>query len=297
MKILVSGASGLVGSALRQVLAGRGAQVLNLTRSPRNSDDIGWDPGAGQLDPGALEGIEAVVHLAGESIANGRWTAEQKQRILNSRVRGTQLLAETVAGMANPPRALISASAIGYYGDRGSQQLTEDSAAGTLFLSRVCQQWEEATSPALRAGIRVVNTRFGVILSREGGALKKMLTPFRLGLGGRIGDGRQYWSWITLQDTVRAIDFALQHDSINGPINVVAPHPVTNSQFTKSLGRVLHRPTIFPMPAFAARLALGEMADELLLASANVIPAQLNAAGFRFLHAELEPALREVISA
>ena len=296
MRLLVSGASGLVGTALARLLEPQGITLLNLTRSPRHAHDVGWDPAAGKLDRGALEGVDAIVHLAGESIASGRWSEQRKRRILDSRVNSTRLLAEAAASLDRPPRVLVSASAIGFYGNRGAERLTEESKSGNLFLSEVCRQWEEATQPARGAGIRVVNTRFGVILSPDGGALQKMLTPFRFGLGGIVGDGRQYWSWITLQDTVRAIEFALQTEALSGAVNVVAPHPVTNSQFTKALGRVMHRPTIFPLPAFAARIVLGEMADELLLASANVVPQRLEAAGFTFLHAELEPALRQLIA-
>jgi len=238
---------------------------------------------------------DAVVHLAGENIAAGRWTERQKARIRDSRVKGTRLLCDLLARYSPPPKALVCASAVGYYGDRGDEILKEESASGSDFLSDVCGEWEAATQTAVERGIRVVNLRIGVVLSPLGGALAKMLTPFKLGAGGVIGSGRQYMSWIALDDAVRAFHFALTNQSLHGPVNAVAPNAVTNRDFTRTLGRVLSRPTVFPMPAFAARLAFGEMADALLLASTRVQPARLLAGGFTFRYPDLEGALRHLL--
>ncbi|MDE0342785.1 MAG: TIGR01777 family oxidoreductase [Deltaproteobacteria bacterium] len=297
MKILVTGATGLVGGALVPLLAGGGHEVVRLGRSAPEAGDVRWDPEGGVLDAGALEGVDGVVHLAGENIATGRWTAEKKRRIRESRVRGTRLLAKTLAGLERSPRVLVSASAIGFYGDRGDEELSETSPAGAGFLPDVCREWEVATEAAQGKGIRVVHARLGVVLSTGGGALAKMLTPFKLGAGGIIGNGRQYMSWITLDDTVAALGHLLATDSVAGPVNVVAPGTVTNHEFTKTLGRVLRRPTLFPMPAFAARLAFGEMADALLLASTRVKPAALLESGYAFRNDSLEQGLRHVIGA
>lgn len=295
MNVLISGSTGLIGSALVPRLTTAGHSVLRLVRKPSlQSNEVHWNPMEGSIDAAELDGIDAVVHLAGENIAS-RWTAAQKKRIRESRQRGTQLLAETLARLKTPPKVLVSASAIGIYGDRGDGVLDESSAAGTGFLADVCRDWENATRVAKEAGIRVVNLRFGVILSPAGGALAKMLTPFRLGFGGRLGDGKQYMSWIAIDDAVEVIYYALATHDLTGPVNVVAPEAVTNLQFTKTLGRVLHRPTLFPVPALAARLAFGQMADEALLASARVDPARLKAAGFTFRFPSLEPALRHVL--
>ena len=297
MKILVTGATGLVGSALVPFLAGGGHEVVRLGRTTPGGGDVRWDPDAGVLEPDALEGLDGVVHLAGDNIATGRWTAEKKRRIKESRVKGTSLLATTLAGLERPPRVLVSASAIGFYGDRGDEELMEGSAAGSGYLSEVCREWEAATEVAEGKGIRVAHARLGVVLSKDGGALAKMLTPFRLGAGGVIGNGRQYMSWITLDDTVAAIGHLLSTESAAGPVNVVAPAPVTNGEFTRTLGRVLRRPTLFPMPGFAARLAFGEMADALLLASTRVKPAGLLDSGYAFRHGSLEEGLRHVLGA
>ncbi|NIP86553.1 MAG: TIGR01777 family protein [Planctomycetales bacterium] len=296
MNILVTGASGLVGSHLQPALAAEGHTVTALVRRAAAAGQIRWDPAAGQLDADQLQGFDGVVHLAGESIAEGRWTAAKKERIRSSRVDPTTLLCQTLARLPQPPKVLISASAIGFYGDRGDQPLDEESPAGAGYLPEVCQAWEGATQAAAEAGIRVVRLRIGVVLSREGGALQKMLLPFRMGAGGRIGSGRQYWSWIAIDDLVGVIGHALQTTSLEGAVNAVAPQPVTNLEFTKTLGRVLGRPTIFPMPAFAARLALGEMANDLLLASARVVPAKLNGSGYTFRYPDLEGALRHVLA-
>ena len=296
MKILVSGSSGLVGTKLTSLLTAEGHDVTALVRRQAGSAEIRWDPAAGELDASALEGFDGVVHLAGENIAAGRWTAAKKQRIRDSRVDSTRLLCQTLAGLEQRPAVLVNASAIGYYGDRGDQQLAEDSPAGDGFLPDVCQAWEASTQPAADEGIRVVRLRIGVVLSVDGGALQKMLLPFRLGAGGKVGSGGQYWSWISIDDLVGVIHHALMTESLSGAVNAVAPQPVTNLQFTKTLGRVLGRPTIFPMPAFAARLALGEMANDLLLASARVVPAKLNESGYAFRHPDLESALRRVLA-
>jgi len=297
MKILVSGSTGFIGSALVPFLTSDGHSVVQLLRKPvaTVNPTLTWDPAAGRVDAAAFEGFDAVVHLAGESIASGRWTAAKKERIRSSRVDATRLLCNALARLGRPPKALICASAIGYYGDRGDEVLREESAPGRDFLAGVCRDWEAASEPAARKGIRVVNLRFGVVLGRGGGALAHMLPPFRLGLGGRIGSGRQYISWIALDDAVGAVQHALATGALRGPANAVAPRAVTNQEFTRTLGRTLGRPTLFPMPAFAARLAFGEMADALLLGSARVEPARLLASGYRFRHGDLEGALRHLL--
>lgn len=296
-KIAITGASGLVGTKLATHLGSKGHEIVRVGRGgAKKGTDVRWDPERGEIDAKGLEGCDAVVHLAGESIANRRWSAAQKERIRESRVRGTTLLCETLAKLQRKPSVLISASAIGFYGDRGATVCDEATPAGTGFLPEVCLAWEAATDPAVKAGIRVVNIRIGIVLTRDGGALAKMLLPFQMGVGGVVGSGKQYWSWVTIHDLIAAIDHCLSSSGIRGPVNVVAPNPVTNYEFTKTLGRVLRRPTIFPMPAFAARLALGEMADALLLASANVVPKVLLASGFQFESPTLEPGLRKVLA-
>ena len=295
MKIAITGSTGLVGSALVPFLTAGRHHVTRIVRKSSTEGDVVWDPVTGKIDAGRLEGLDAFVHLAGENIAARRWNAEQKARIRDSRIQGTKLLCETLAKLQRPPRVLISASAIGFYGDQGNRELTEESPSGVGFLPEVCGEWEAATEAARKAGIRVVQLRFGVILSPGSGALAKMLTPFRLGLGGRIGDGRQWMSWIALDDVVGCIHHALATDSLHGPVNAVAPRPVMNREFTKTLGKVLWRPTLFPMPGFMARLAFGEMANELLLASTRVLPRALLDSGYRFLYGDLENALRHLL--
>jgi len=297
MNVLISGASGLVGSELVTFLTQKGHYIRKLVRNEAKPDanEIKWDPESSEIEQTALEGLDAVVHLAGENIAGGRWTSERKALIRDSRVQGTRLLSETLAKLKAPPKVLVSASAIGFYGDRGDDVLDEESESGSGFLAEVCQEWEEACAAAGNASIRVVNLRTGVVLSAAGGALAKMLLPFKMGVGGVVGSGSQYMSWIAIDDLVGAIHHALVTESLNGPVNVVAPNPATNREFTKTLGRVLKRPTIFPMPAFAARLAFGEMADELLLASTRVEPAKLNSSDFQFQLTQLEGALRHVL--
>ena len=297
MRTLVTGSSGLIGSALVPFLTTGGHKAVPLVRRPTGSSgsELHWNPEEDLVDETHLDGFDAVVHLAGENIAARRWSAKQKARIRDSRVKGTTLLARTLASLAHPPRVLISASAIGFYGDRGQDGLTEESTPGTGFLAETAQAWEQATEAAERKGIRVVRLRTGVVLSPAGGALKEMLLPFKLGVGGKVGSGEQWWSWIALDDVVGAIHHALTRDSVSGPVNLTAPHPVTNAEFTKTLGRVLSRPTIFPMPAFAARLAFGEMANELLLSSTRVEPRKLLATGYSFRYPELAPALRHLL--
>jgi uncharacterized protein (TIGR01777 family) len=295
MNVLISGATGLIGSALVQELKDGGHRITRLTRSPRLDEDVGWNPDAGQIDASRLEGHDAVVHLAGESIGEGRWTPEKKRRILESRVEGTRLLAETIAGLPEPPRVMVSASAVGYYGDRGNELLREESEPGSDFLAEVCKAWEAAADPARGAGIRVVHTRNGIVLSPEGGALARTLSIFKLGGGGRIGSGRQWWSWVAIDDVVGAIVHALTDDSVEGPVNVGSPNPLTNVEYTKVLGKVLNRPTVFPLPTLAARLALGEVADALLLASQRIEPAKLKETGYQFRYPELEGAFRHLL--
>ena len=296
MRIVTSGSTGLIGSALIPFLTTGGHEVARLVRSqPREGgSEFRWDPDAGQIDPAAFAGVDAVVHLAGENIS-GRWTEVKKARILESRVAGTRTVAEALAGLSEPPKVLVSSSAVGYYGDRGDEVLTEESSSGSLFLSEVCRQWEAATEPAVAKGIRVVNLRTAPVLSPAGGPLAQLLTPFRLGLGGVVGSGRQYFPWIAIDDLIGAIHHALVTESLSGPLNAAAPHQVTNREFTKTLGRVLGRPTLFPLPAFAARLAFGEVADELLLASQRMEPVRLRASGYGFRFPELEGALRHLL--
>ena len=298
MNILVTGASGLIGPALVGKLSDAGHEVTRLVRSAPNPErrEIPWDPAAARLDAASVEGFDAVVHLAGESIGQGRWTAAKKERILTSRVQGTRLLAETLARLTRPPAVLVSASAIGYYGDRGEEELDEQRPPGSGFLPDVCRQWEAAAEPAGEAGIRVVHPRIGLVLSASGGALAKMLPVFRWGLGGPLGTGRQYVSWITLEDLVRAMDYLIATDSLSGPVNAVAPNPVTNRQFTRALGRALRRPARLPAPAFALRAMLGQMADALLLASTRVRPRRLVDSGFSFGDPQLEEALGRLLA-
>jgi len=301
MRILVSGSTGLIGSALAESLAGDGHAVARLIRpqsesDPQTGDDVAWDPSAGTIDADALAGFDAVVHLAGEPIA-GRWNEQKKRRIMDSRRQGTRVLAEALANLpaANRPGVLVSASAVGYYGGRGDEPLTADSRAGEIFLSEVCRQWEAAADAAREANIRVAHPRLGVVLDRRAGALAAMLRPFRLGLGGPVGSGRQYLSWVSLPDTVAALRRLIDDDSLAGPVNVGSPNPVTNAEFARRLGRALRRPAFLRTPAFAIRLAMGEMAENLVLPSARMIPQKLLDAGFEFQFPQLPEALAEAL--
>jgi uncharacterized protein (TIGR01777 family) len=295
--VAVTGASGLIGSALVRWLEADGHRVTRLVRRAAGPGEISWDPENGRLESGQLEGLDAVIHLAGENVG-ARWTAARKRRIKSSRTRGTRLIAEAIARARRRPGMLVSASAMGIYGSRGDEVLTENSPVGDPaldFFAEVGREWEAAAEPARASGVRVIHPRFGLVLSPEGGALKKMLLPFRLGLGGRLGSGTQWMSWISIDDVVGAILHVLQTESFSGAVNLVAPEPVRNRDFTLILGRVLSRPTPFTVPAAALRLALGEMATSTLLASARVLPKRLLAAGYRFEHPDLETALRHVL--
>ena len=302
MKVLISGASGLVGSALTRSLEADNHQVIRLVRNESQaseSDAVLWSPTDGTVDSDALirhGRLDAVVHLAGEGVAARRWTTAQKARILNSRVDGTRTLAEALAGLPERPGVLVSASAIGWYGDRGAEWVEESDGSGEMFLSEVCREWEAAARAAGEAGIRVVNHRVGVVPDKQGGALAKMLLPFKLGLGGRVGSGDQYWSWITLRDLVASIRHVIDNETISGPVNAVAPAPSTCREFTRSLGRALRRPTLFPLPAFVARLMLGQMADELLLGGVRVRATVLEQTGFEWSDPELDGALERILS-
>lgn len=294
LRIAVSGSSGLVGTAFTGFMEPAGHHIARLVRpgSAPGRARLSWDPESGAIDREGLEGLDAVVHLAGENIASGRWTAARKARLRGGRIAGTTLLSETLAGLSRPPRVLVSASAIGFYGDRGDEPLDEHEAAGRGFLPELSTAWEASTEPAERAGIRVVKLRIGIVLSPKGGALAKMLPPFRLGLGGRLGSGRQIMSWIALADLVRAIRFAIVTPTLSGAVNATAPGAVSNAEFTRTLARVLGRPAVFPIPGFVLRALFGELADEVLLAGARVLPRRLKEQGFRFEHPDLEEALR-----
>ncbi len=296
MRILITGASGLVGSALVPLLAAQGHSILRLTRrTPSSEGELFWDPLEGKLDPRGLEGLDGVVHLAGEPIAGGRWTAQRKLLIRDSRVKGTALLCKTLGQLQAPPKVLVCASAIGIYGHRGDEILFDDARPGTGFLAEVGQQWEQASKSAQEKGIRVVRLRFGIILSPRGGALKMMLPAFRMGVAGRLGKGNQWMSWVSLQDAVGAILFALTNENLKGPANTVSPIPVSNAEFTAILARVLGKRPLLPVPALALRLLVGGLADEALLASARVLPGRLTAAGYRFQHPLLEEALKDLL--
>jgi uncharacterized protein (TIGR01777 family) len=296
-KIAVTGASGLVGTELVRVLRSRGVEVLRLVRrTPAAQDEVEWNPANGSIDVDGLAGIRGAVHLAGDNVASGRWTEAKKASIRDSRVQGTELLSGALAQLSPRPDVLVSASAIGYYGSTGERVADESSPLGEGFLASVCAEWEAAAEAARQADIRVVHTRIGIVLDGQEGALAKMKMPFLLGVGGRIGDGSQYMSWITLHDVVAALIFALEHPDLRGPVNLVAPNPVTNAEFTDTLGRVLKRPTFLPVPKFALRLGAGaEMADEMLIGGTRVVPRVLQSNGFEWENETLEPALRSVL--
>jgi len=294
MRILISAASGLIGSAVSAALQADGHAVVRLVRRPPDAGEVRWDPATGLLDPTAVEGSDAVVHLSGEGIL-GRWTAAKKAAIRESRVDSTALLAGVLAGLRRPPATLVVASAVGYYGDRGDEWLTEESAPGRDWLAQVTREWEAAAEPAVRRGIRVVHLRTGLVVTPKGGALASMLLPFQLGLGGPVASGRQYWSWIAIDDAVGAVRHLLAAPHVRGPVNLTAPAPVTSRQFARTLGRVLRRPAVLPVPAFALRLLFGEAADATLLTGSRVVPAKLQASGYAFLYPYLEAALRHVL--
>lgn len=297
MRVLVSGSSGLLGSALVPVLTAGGHRVTRLVRAQPTSgeDAVRWDPAAGTIDQAGLEGFDAVVHLAGENLAAKRWTPEQKARIRDSRVRSTRVLCQALAQLRQPPKVLLSASAVGYYGDRGTEMLREETLPGSGFLADVAREWEAAAQPARQRGIRVVHSRTGIVLTPKGGALAKLLLPFQLGLGGTLGTGSHYMSWIALDDLLGAFVHALTTETLSGPVNVVAPNPLTNREFTDTFGRVLSRPVLLAVPKFVLRLALGEMADGALLTSQRAVPDRLLASGYRFRYPDLEGALRHVL--
>jgi len=295
MKVLITGSSGMIGAALAESLVANGHEVIRLRRQKLTDDSPVWEPENGVIDLADVSDVNAVVHLAGENVAKGRWNSQKKGRILHSRVMGTKLLADYFSAADYKPDIFVSASAIGVYGNRGDELVDETSEPGSGFMADVCKQWEAATASASDAGIRVAHARIGVVLSTRGGALKTMLLPFKLGLGGVIGAGKQYMSWVSLDDVVGMIQFLIAHNSLQGPVNLVAPNPVSNREFTKTLGRALHHPTIFPLPAFVARMAFGEMADELLLASTRVLPKKLIDSGYQFLHPELEEAFEQML--
>jgi hypothetical protein len=296
MKVLVTGASGLIGSAVSDALRARGDAPVALTRGGRDNGDVSWDPEVGELDPRVFDGVDAVVHLAGQGIADHRWTADQKRKIAESRIRGTTLLTSTLAGLPTPPRVLVSGSAIGYYGNRGDEELTEDSGPGDGFLAGVVAQWEHAATAAEAGGIRTVRIRTGIVLARHGGVLASLMTPFKLGLGGRTGSGEQWMSWIALADEVGAILHAIDHDHVSGALNLTAPSPVTNRDFTRALGRALHRPAVLPTPLVPLKLRYGdELVRELLLFSQRVRSDKLSSSGYAFHHPRLQDALRATL--
>ena len=296
MKILITGASGLIGRTLRRSLEDKGHELLLASRKePKGPNQIKWTVEGGFAEPERLEGVDAIIHLAGESISALRWTEEKKKAIRDSRVLGTRSVVEAMARMERKPKVFIAGSATGIYGDRGDQEVDESSEPGDTFLSEVCKEWEAESRKAEELGIRTVLLRTGIVLSKDGGALATMLTPFKLGVGGVVGSGKQYMSWVSLDDEVGAIVFVLENDEIHGPVNVVAPDPVTNQEFTKTLGDVLYRPTIFPLPTFAVDLIFGEMGDALLLDSTRVVPKRLLDAGYKFKYTNLKPALENAL--
>lgn len=297
MKILISGSSGLVGSALIPYLTKNGHEVIKLVRqiSHFGANEVPWDLKRGLINPIQLENLDAVIHLSGDNIASGRWTEEKKKRIRDSRLISTRVLCRALKGLKHPPKVLICASAVGYYGDRGDDLLTEESSKGTGFLSDLCAEWQAAAQQAVDKGIRVVFLRFGAVLSPTGGMLKKMITPFKWGLGGVIGSGQQYISWISIDDALAVVNEVLKKDTYRGSINTVSPNPVTNQEFTQTLGELLHRPTLMWMPALAARLVFGEMADDILLASTRAVPEVLQKAGFKFSNPDLKPTLKHLL--
>jgi uncharacterized protein (TIGR01777 family) len=296
MKILITGATGLIGTALQPSLRAKGHELLLASRSePKNEEFIQWDPSAGFSEPERLEGIDAVIHLAGESISALRWTDEKKKAIRDSRVLGTRSVVDAIAELNEGPRVLIAASAIGFYGDRGDEELTERSKSGKTFLAEVSREWEAEARRAEDSGVRTVLLRTGIVLSKDGGALGTMLLPFKFGLGGVVGDGKQWMSWISLDDHIDVINFVLENESIRGAVNSVSPNPVTNQEFTAAMGEVLYRPTFIPVPEFAVNLMFGEMGEALLLDSTRVIPKRLLDAGYEFKFPDLKKAIENAV--
>jgi uncharacterized protein len=292
MKFAITGSTGLVGKKITAKLKAAGHQVVKLVRSVRNeADEFSWNPETDKIDAKAFDGVDSVIHLAGENIASKRWSSEQKMKIKQSRVKGTKLIAGTLATLDNPPRTLVSASAIGFYGNRGAELLTEESKTGEGFLAAVCRDWEDATRNAESKGLRVVHARLGVVLSKEGGALKMMLPPFLMGAGGPLGNGQQYMSWIDLDDAAKAFIYLATEGKVSGAVNVVAPNPETNAAFTKTLAKVIHRPAFFPVPEIGVKVLFGEMGEELLLSSNRVSATKLINCGFKFDYPDLESAL------
>jgi uncharacterized protein (TIGR01777 family) len=297
MRIVISGSSGLIGRSLTAALRARGDDVTPLVRRPPGPGEARWDPGSGSIDAGPLEDADALVNLGGAGIGDKRWSPARRRDIVASRVQATALLARTLAGLEHGPTVFVSASAVGYYGDRDDEELTEDSTVGRGFLAEVCRDWEDATEPAAEAGVRVVRLRSGVVLTAHGGALARQLPLFRLGVGGRLGDGRQWLSWISLADEVGAIIHALDQPALRGPVNATAPEPVTNRDFARALGRALHRPSVLAVPGVALRVALGsDLASEMVLASQRALPTKLSATGFTFDHPRIDTALADVLS-
>lgn len=296
MKVLITGASGLIGKALQRSFEEKGWDMLLASRSePKDEKHIKWTVEEGFSDPERLEGIDAVVHLAGESVNGLRWTDEKKKAIRDSRVIGTRNLVDAISKLKEKPKVLVASSAIGFYGERGDEEMTESSSAGTGFLPDVSREWESESRRAEDAGIRTVLLRTGIVLSKDGGALGTMLTPFKLGVGGVVGSGKQWMSWISLDDQVAIINFVIENESIRGAVNAVSPNPATNEEFTKSLGDVLYRPTILPLPEFAVSMMFGEMGDALLLASTKVLPKRLLDAGFEFQYPGLRAAIENAV--
>ena len=297
MKIIVSGSSGLIGTALVRALKAKDYTVLSLVRrKPINDSEIFWEPLNGKIDTNKPNDSNCVINLSGENIASGKWTEDKKKKILESRIKTTNLLCNTLLNLDKPPSTLISASAVGYYGNCWDNETTENSPHGCGFVADVCRQWESTTQICKEAGIRVVNCRFGVVLSESGGALKKMLPAFKIGLGGRIGTGQQYMSWISIDDCIRALLYLIENKNIKNAVNITAPEPVTNSEFTKALAKSLKRPSISPVPEFLIKTLFGEMGKELLLEGCKVIPEKLLKSGFKFKHSDIDSALKEILN-
>jgi uncharacterized protein len=299
MKILISGASGLIGTHLIPTLKAKGHEIYSLVRkTPKSPDEIRWDAGTGftAADQAKLENFDAVIHLAGDNVASENWSAEKKRRIRESRATGTRVLVEALKKCARPPKIFVSASATGFYGNRGDEDLTEESPKGEGFLPDVCEEWEREAAKAEGFGARVTMLRTGVVLTKDGGALEKMLTPFKFGVGGTVGSGKQWMSWISLDDVLEIYHFALETDALRGAVNTTAPHPVTNEEFTQALGKALHRPTVVPVPEFAIKLLFGEMGERLLLEGQKVLPKKLQDAGFQFKYLSLEEALKQAVN-